>query len=105
MVSLHLINVPAGFIHTDAAHGCVVTEHVYQWFFAVGAPQRDGTTRVAEMDDGVGRVLCHDVEAAPVSLESHHLLTDTDVQPAQMSLGILKYNTNIGCIHDPCCAL
>ena len=59
-------------IHRQAPHGSSMRQHLHQRVSHVGRPQRDGAVRVAQVHDGVVRVLAHGVATAELGPKLRH---------------------------------
>lgn len=67
-----------------------MTEHLGQGFFLIGRPEGDRAVGVAEVDDGVVRVLAHHVEPARLGAGGRHLLPHGHIQVLQEAGGALR---------------
>lgn len=52
-----------------------MTEHLDKGFFLVGRPEGDRAVGVAEVDDGIMRVLAHHIKPASLGANGCHLLS------------------------------
>lgn len=84
----------ARLVHSDRAHSTLVAQHLYQGFFLVGRPQGDCAVRVAEVDDGVMRVVAHHVQTASLGADGCYLFPHRHIEVLQETCGTLKYGCN-----------
>lgn len=83
----------ARLVYSHRAHGPLVTEHLDESFFLIGRPQGDGAVGVAEVDDGILRVLAHHVQPASLGVDGCHFLSNRHIQVLQEACGTLRART------------
>lgn len=65
----------ASLVDGDRAHTSLVAEHLDKWLSLVWRPEGDSAVGVAQVDDGVVRVMGHHIQPASLGTDGHHLLT------------------------------
>lgn len=78
------------FVHGDRAHSTLVTQHLDEGLFLTGRPEGDCAVGVPEMDDSVGGVLAHHVQAALLGAYGGDLFSHRYIKILQETRHALK---------------
>lgn len=86
----------ARLVYSHRAHATLVTEHLDEGFFLVGRPEGDRAVMVAQVDDGVIRVLAHHIKSTRLGADGCHLLSHRHVKVLQETCSALRTRTRTG---------
>lgn len=86
----------ARLVYSHWAHATLVTEHLDEGFFLVGWPEGDRAVMVAQVDDGIMRVLAHHIESARLGADGGHLLSHRHIKVLQETCSALRTRTRTG---------
>lgn len=83
----------ARLVYSHRAHATLVTEHLDEGFFLVGRPEGDRAVMVAQVDDGIVRVLAHHIKSAGLGADGCHFFSQRHIKVLQEACGTLRTRT------------